>query len=63
MGGGGRGRVMVIAAWLKQPRHVQAHNKRPEEHVNTAQNMLYVPWMVILCGHNIIKTSFENFDF
>ena len=25
--------------------------------------MLYIPWMVILCGHNIKKTSFENFDF
>ena len=30
---------------------------------NTAQNMLYIPWMVILRDHNIIKTSFENFDF
>ena len=25
--------------------------------------MLYIPWMVILGGHNIKKTSFENFDF
>ena len=25
--------------------------------------MLYIAWMGILCGHNIIKTSFENFDF
>ena len=25
--------------------------------------MLYIPWMVILGDHNIIKTSFENFDF
>ena len=25
--------------------------------------MLYIPWMVILGDHNIIKTSFKNFDF
>ena len=25
--------------------------------------MLYIPWMVILGDHNIIKTSFENFIF
>ena len=25
--------------------------------------MLYIPWMVILSGDNIKKTSFENFDF
>ena len=28
------GRDMVIAAWLRQPRHVQAHNKRREKHMN-----------------------------
>ena len=27
-----RGSDMVIAAWPRQPRHVQAHNKRPEKH-------------------------------
>ena len=25
--------------------------------------MLYISWMVILCGHNVKKISFENFDF
>ena len=25
--------------------------------------MLYIPWMVILSGHNIKDTMFENFDF
>ena len=25
--------------------------------------MLYIPWMVTLCGHNNKKTTFENFDF
>ena len=25
--------------------------------------MLYIPWMVILSGHNIKKTSFGNFYF
>ena len=25
--------------------------------------MLCIAWMVILGGHNIKKTSFENFDF
>ena len=25
--------------------------------------MLCTPWMVILCGPNIIKISFENIDF
>ena len=24
---------------------------------------LDIPWMVILCGHNIKKKKFENFDF
>ena len=47
----------------RQPHHVQVDNKRPEKHVNTAYNMLYIPWMVILGGHNIQTTSFENFDF
>ena len=37
--------------------------KSGEKHVNTAQNMLSIAWMVILGGHNIKKTSFENFDF
>ena len=37
--------------------------KLGEKQVNTAQNMLYIAWMVILSGHNIKKTSFENFDF
>ena len=34
-----------------------------EKHPNMAYNMLYIAWMVILGGHNIKKTSFENFDF
>ena len=34
-----------------------------ENHINTAYNMLYIPWMVILCGHNIIQMIFQNFDF
>ena len=25
--------------------------------------MLYIVWMVILGNHNIIETSFENFNF
>ena len=25
--------------------------------------MLYILWMVIFCGHNIIKINFVNFDF
>ena len=25
--------------------------------------MLYIPWMIILGGHDIKKKSFENFDF
>ena len=25
--------------------------------------MLYIPWIIILGGHNIKKTRFENFDF
>ena len=25
--------------------------------------MLYIPWMVILCGHNIQKISFGDADF
>ena len=29
--------------------------KQGEKHVNTAQNMLYIPWMVILGGDNIKK--------
>ena len=37
--------------------------KSGEKHVNTAYNMFYIPWMVILGGHNIKKNSFENFDF
>ena len=37
--------------------------KLDEKHVNTAQNMLYIAWMVILGDHGIKKTSFENFDF
>ena len=37
--------------------------KLDEKHANTAYNMLYIPWMVILGDHNIKKTSFENFDF
>ena len=32
-----------------------------EKHINTAQNMLYIPWMVILGDHgikkNVLKTS------
>ena len=37
--------------------------KKGEKHANTGRNMLYIVWMVILCCHNIIKTSFENFHF
>ena len=37
--------------------------KQGEKHANGAKNMLYVPWMFILGGHNIRKTSFKNFDF
>ena len=35
-----RGRDMVIAAWLRQPHHVQAHNKRPENHTKKVSNMV-----------------------
>ena len=35
-------------------------SKWGEKHVNMAQNMLYIAWMVILGGHNIKKTSFQN---
>ena len=31
--------------------------------MNTAQNMIYIPCMVILGDHGIKKMSFENFDF
>ena len=34
-----------------------------EKHVNTTYNMLYIPWMVILCGHHIKRISFKIFDF
>ena len=37
--------------------------KQGKKHANGAENMLYVPWMVILGGHNIRKTTFKNFDF
>ena len=37
--------------------------KLDEKHVNTAKNMLYIAWMVILGNHGIKKVSFENFDF
>ena len=37
--------------------------KWDEKHVNTAYKMLYIAWIVILGGHGIKKTSFENFDF
>ena len=36
--------------------------KLGEKHTNTAYNMLYIAWMVILGGHNIRKISFANFD-
>ena len=29
---------------------------------NPLGDPLYIPWMVILDGHNIKKTGFENFD-
>ena len=31
--------------------------------MNTASNMQYIPWMVILCDHNIKKISCGIFDF
>ena len=37
--------------------------KQGENHVNTAKNMLYIPWVVILGDDNIKKVSFKNFDF
>ena len=37
--------------------------KYAEKQVNTPKNLLYIAWMVILGGHNIKKTSVENFDF
>ena len=37
--------------------------KLGEKHVNTAYNMLYIPWMIILGDHNISKKRFENFHF
>ena len=37
--------------------------KYGENHVNTAYNMVYIPWMVILCGHNIKKIGSKSFDF
>ena len=37
--------------------------KQGEKHVNTAYNMLYIAWMVILGDDNIKKTSFKNFHF
>ena len=39
----------------RQPHHVQVHNKRPETQENTAQNMLYISWMVILGDHGIVS--------
>ena len=47
-----RGRDMVIAVWLKEPRHVQVHNKRPEKHIKRGQNMLYIGYLIILDGKN-----------
>ena len=29
-----------------------------EKHINAAENVLYIGWMVILCGHNIKKLRF-----
>ena len=29
--------------------------KKGEKHINTAQNMLYIAWMVIVTGHNVKK--------
>ena len=37
--------------------------KSGEKHVNTAENMLYIAWMVILGDHDVKKVSFGNFDF
>ena len=37
--------------------------KQGEKHVNAAQNVLYIAWMVILGDDNINKMSFNNFDF
>ena len=37
--------------------------KQGEINVETASDMLYIPWMVIWGDHNIINTSFETFNF
>ena len=29
-------------------------------HINTASNMLYIPRMVVLCGHNIKKPTLKS---
>ena len=45
------------------PPHPDLIPKWGEKHVNTAQNMLYIPGIVILGDDNMIKTIFKNFDF
>ena len=32
--------------------------KKGKNNINTAENMLYIPWMVILCDYHIKKKSF-----
>ena len=56
-------RLVVYQSLGRPPPPPDLIPKSGEEHVNTAQNMLYIPWMVILGGHNIKKLTFENFDF
>ena len=53
----------VVYQSLGTPPPLDLIPKYVEKQENTAQNMLYIPWMVILGDHNIRKISFENFVF
>ena len=53
----------VVYQSLGSPPPPNAIPKKGERDVNTAENVLYIPWMVILRGRNIKKKSFGNFDF
>ena len=53
-------RQVQLAENLPQATHTL---NRVKKYINTPKKMLYIPWMIILSGDNIKKTSFENFDF
>ena len=49
-----------LAKNLRQATHTQ---NREQTDINAAYSMLYIPWLVTLSDHGIIKKMYENFDF